>query len=957
MCSCSWLLLLHSHVLLPLRCPFRSIHSSRRLGLTALFGAAAVLTFLGAAAPSSLGADTRLVKVETVIQETPPQITVQWDDQAAGAQVEVFRRLFGQEGAASWGAAIATVTGPDHSYVDTNVVAGQAYEYKLYRPYIYGTAQEAFGYACSGIQIPLLDEDRGKMLLIVDETLTATLGAELRRLEMDLAGDGWTVVRHDFPRDDAGFQDQEDLRALIRSEYNADPTGVKSVLLFGKLPRVMSGYAAPDGHASAPHATDLFYADMDGTWTDTTNYGTANPPRDGQYDPSYIPGNVRVELQIGRVDLAGMGAWTINETELLRNYLRKDHAWRQAQVKAPARGIATSKSHLYHEDACLQPLFGAANVNDSLSSWIPEAEDNAYAWGVSFSDYNGSNYPRYDFKMTFTINFGSGKQKWEHSNNAMRALLCMPQYGLTCGWGGRPAWSFHFMGVGQTIGYSHYRTANNQNSEYCPGNYSFLLSGVWVNLMGDPSLRLHMIDPPTGLSATVAGSEAHLAWEASASTDVLGYHVYRSDSRLGPYTRLTPALLGTTAYVDSTGGAGETWHMVRAVRLESSPSGSYYNASQGAFCSVDWTAAAANHPPVAQDAVFETTDAIPTTITLNGSDSDGDPLLFSLAVYPQHGQLTGAPPSLVYTSDVNYDGSDSFTFTVWDGQTEDVGTVNILVHNVNYAPQTQSQETVVWADQSTTMQIVSSDLDGDALTYAVVTPPRHGTVTGGASLIYSPYAGYQGADSFVWQMRDGQAGSAPATATLTVLRLSLTASDNFDDGDFEGWSIYGNANWTTGSGELIHVSNSKSALAWDAATTQVWTGQALCATLRSGESDAFGTLCCFQDGSNYYGFEMSQRNSLRRLFKLVNNRKTTLAQDNVPYVTDQSYRVNLFMIQGEIIAQLDGRVILRTPMPADFSSGRAGLLSDANENSYFDDVELWRLEPSSSSATGWMMAY
>lgn len=73
---------------------------------------------------------------------------------------------------------------------------GGAYEYivlKITSTYF------GLGYIYVGIEAPLA-ESRGKAVLLVDNTQASSLAAELARLQQDLAGDGWTVLRHDVAR-------------------------------------------------------------------------------------------------------------------------------------------------------------------------------------------------------------------------------------------------------------------------------------------------------------------------------------------------------------------------------------------------------------------------------------------------------------------------------------------------------------------------------------------------------------------------------------------------------------------------------------------------------------------------------------------------------------------------------------------------------------------------------------
>jgi hypothetical protein len=95
---------------------------------------------------------------------------------------------------------------------------------------------------------------------------------------------------------------------------------------------------------------------------------------------------------------------------------------------------------------------------------------------------------------------------------------------------------------------------------------------------------MHIVAPPANLVAAANGSGGvNLSWNASSDT-VLGYYVYRATNAAGPFTRLNATVITGTNYTDSLSAA--TNYMVRAVKLEVSGSGSYYNASQGLFQTV-----------------------------------------------------------------------------------------------------------------------------------------------------------------------------------------------------------------------------------------------------------------------------------------------------------------------------------------------------------------------------------
>lgn len=87
-----------------------------------------------------------------------------------------------------------------------------------------------------------------------------------------------------------------------------------------------------------------------------------------------------------------------------------------------------------------------------------------------------------------------------------------------------------------------------------------------------------------------------------------------------------------------------------------------------------------NQPPSASDQTLSTGENMPVPITLAASDSNNDPLRFTVVTGPSHGTLSGTPPALTYSPLAKYKGSDSFTFKANDGQADsNVATVSITV--------------------------------------------------------------------------------------------------------------------------------------------------------------------------------------------------------------------------------------------------------------------------------------
>ncbi|HEY0144233.1 MAG TPA: Ig-like domain-containing protein [Thermoanaerobaculia bacterium] len=104
-----------------------------------------------------------------------------------------------------------------------------------------------------------------------------------------------------------------------------------------------------------------------------------------------------------------------------------------------------------------------------------------------------------------------------------------------------------------------------------------------------------------------------------------------------------------------------------------------------------------NNPPVADDAAASTNEEQSVTITLSGSDVDGDPLTFSIVSGPSNGSLGTIVPvnstsaTVVYTPNADYNGGDSFVYQANDGNGgTDTATVTITIAPVNDAPSFQA---------------------------------------------------------------------------------------------------------------------------------------------------------------------------------------------------------------------------------------------------------------------------
>jgi hypothetical protein len=513
----------------------------------------------------------------------------------------------------AWGHGVQ-LSGTATSYIDTNVTLGTAYEYQVVKSASY----VGYGYISSGIELPPT-ESRGKLLLVVDNSFTEILTNELAQLQQDLIGDGWSVIRLDVSRTDT----VANVKGLVRAVYQTDPAHVNTLFLFGHVPVPYSGNIVPDGHAPDHQGAwpcDGYYGDMDGTWTDTsvnisraTDLRNRNVPGDGKFDQSTFPAPLK--LMVGRVDLANMpgrlsqgGSATFpTELELLRNYLEKDHRFRTKQFALPERGLVGDYFGIRDGEAFaasgwrnFSSFFSSTNIvsTPQEGSWLPTVSSNAFLWAYgcgpgsytsigglgcadSYHDGTTTDLVRADPKAVFTLLFGSWLGDWDSEDDMLRAVLAAPSYGLTCAWSGRPHWFAHHMAMGTPIGFSARLTQNNGENGLYQNQMNNGAGQIHIALMGDPTLRMHVVAPPTELLVSTNGPAVTLSWNPSSDA-VLGYHVYSSRLPNGPFTRLTAIPLTATNYACTSDSPGLNF-MVRAIKLQESGSGTYYNLSQGAF--------------------------------------------------------------------------------------------------------------------------------------------------------------------------------------------------------------------------------------------------------------------------------------------------------------------------------------------------------------------------------------
>ncbi|MET0418412.1 MAG: Ig-like domain-containing protein [Actinoplanes sp.] len=187
-------------------------------------------------------------------------------------------------------------------------------------------------------------------------------------------------------------------------------------------------------------------------------------------------------------------------------------------------------------------------------------------------------------------------------------------------------------------------------------------------------------------------------------------------------------------------------------------------------------------PPVAQ--AFVTTTGYRTPLTLNvlaaATDPNNDPLRVSGTTAPANGVVTRDPTGkITYLPDVAFSGTDSFAYTIDDGNGgTDTATVTVTV--ANGLAVARGDSVTGFGGAPMAIDVLANDdpdPNGAPLIVAINGSPGHGsaTVAPGGRVTYTPAAHFFGVDTFHYTLDDGSHTLVSAMVTVTVVDVAPTA--------------------------------------------------------------------------------------------------------------------------------------------------------------------------------------
>jgi uncharacterized repeat protein (TIGR01451 family) len=328
------------------------------------------------------------------------------------------------------------------------------------------------------------------------------------------------------------------------------------------------------------------------------------------------------------------------------------------------------------------------------------------------------------------------------------------------------------LAVGETLVDSFSYTISDGNGGSATATVSVTVSGV--------------NDPPVAADDSAAADEDTLLTVAAPgvlsndgdadASDTLAVTAYDASSANGAGVTVNPD--GSFSF-DPTGSATLQALAVGETLVDSFS----YTISDGnggsATATVSVIVSGVNDPPVAVDDSAATDEDVAVVVDVLANDSDMDtPILFVAAVGQAANGLTSINPdfSVTYTPTADFNGADTFTYTVGDGDGgNDTASVTITVNPVNDDPTAQDDLFVAPENSvNNVLDVRDNDTDapdsGETLTIVALGTPDQGgsATTDGATVVYTPVSGFAGTETFTYTIGDGNGGSDAATVTVVV---------------------------------------------------------------------------------------------------------------------------------------------------------------------------------------------
>ena len=158
-------------------------------------------------------------------------------------------------------------------------------------------------------------------------------------------------------------------------------------------------------------------------------------------------------------------------------------------------------------------------------------------------------------------------------------------------------------------------------------------------------------------------------------------------------------------------------------------------------------------------------------------DPTDDPLTIFITLGPSNGTLTMNGLDFIYIPNNNYVGSDLFYYVAFDGlfSTQPIR-VDIDVIEVNDEPQSVSLNVSTNEDQEVIITIIGSDVESNNVEFEITQLPQNGNLSSIlrslGTVEYTPNENFNGTDSFLYRVFDGELYSEESSVVIDVLPIN-----------------------------------------------------------------------------------------------------------------------------------------------------------------------------------------
>jgi len=476
----------------------------------------------------------------------------------------------------------------DSTHYDISIIKNKE-KFSSYSYFAFGT----------NIKLPAF---KGTVLLIIDETVIEPLKDELERFRNDIIGDGYAIIIKDVLRTEKFDTNAvKYIKQIINHVYISETT-LTTVILFGRIAVPYSGAYAIDGHIPdhlGAWPADVYFAAPEALWTDeSVNAFSAidernhNIPADGKFDETTLTSEVK--LQLGRIDFYNLPVFEKSEIELLRNYLNKNHAFRQGKISVQKKGLIDDRLKYINVEpfssGCwynFYGIFGKENI-DTLD-YRNSLEQSSYLWSYGSNSGSYSSIAHvataddYSIRQTngiFTSITGSYLADWDYKDNLLRSAIASSPSMLVSFFDALPDWHYHNMSLGQTIGYAAKLTQNNR--DLFRSNDLDGFRQIHIALMGDPTLRMIYPKPPENFriidTVDIYGiKKAVLKFDPVEGIDRYNLHARDKNSNV---FFLFDIVNADEFYLDLE-HLDNYFFVIKSARIEKANTGTYLNESTG----------------------------------------------------------------------------------------------------------------------------------------------------------------------------------------------------------------------------------------------------------------------------------------------------------------------------------------------------------------------------------------